>query len=390
MRNSWRTRGVAGVGLVLCAWLVCLGGPTQAADKTPRLAPALQPFVDRHELAGAVLLVADKQAILDVETVGVADIAQQKPMRPDSLFWIASMSKPITATALMLLVDEGLVKIEDPVEKFLPEFKNLWVPVERSDDRLVLKRPAHPITVREILTHTSGLDFRSEMEQPRLDGLKLCDAVRSYTLAPLLWEPGTKFKYSNAGINTAGRIIEVVSEMPFEEFLDRRVFKPLGMKDTTFWPNAEQLTRLAKAYQPNAAKNDLEEMKIEQLTYPLDDRTRGPMPAGGLFSTAHDCAHLCQMALAGGLFEGRRFLSEEAVQQMTKRQTGAGISENWGLGWTAGPSFGHGGALSTNMTVDTQRGLIFIYLVQHAGYAGTNGAQIYPAFVDAAVQAFGK
>jgi CubicO group peptidase (beta-lactamase class C family) len=385
-----RLVGIAIVFLAVFSLPVTTGTSAVAADKEGKLALALQPFVDSHALAGAVLLVADKEKILDVETVGYADIAGQKPMRADSVFWIASMSKPITATALMLLVDEGKVRVEDPVEKFLPEFKNLWVPVDRTNDRLYLKRPAHPITVREILTHTSGLDFRSEMEQPRLDGLKLSDAVRSYTMSPLLWEPGTKFKYSNAGINTAGRIIEVVSDMPYEVFLQKRLFEPLGMKDTTFWPNDEQLIRLAKPYRPNAAKTNLDEIQIDQLTYPLNNRARGPMPAGGLFSTAQDCAKICQMALAGGVFEGRRILSEAAVLTMTKRQTPEGFSENWGLGWTAGPSFGHGGALSTNMTVDSQKGLIFVYLVQHAGYAGNDGGKIHPAFIEAAVKAFAK
>src|SRR5207248_4689217 len=128
-----------------------------------------------------------------------------------------------------------------------------------------LKKPGHDITVREILSHTSGLPFSSALEQPTFDLLPLRVAVLSYAMTPLLFEPGTKYQYSNAGINTAGRIIEVVSGMPYEDFLQKRLFDPLGMKDTTFWPNEEQLTRLAKSYKPNAAKNDLEETVITQL-----------------------------------------------------------------------------------------------------------------------------
>jgi len=364
--------------------------PAFAADGDAKIAAKLQPFVDSHTLAGAVLLVANKDRVLDVETVGFANIADGKPMRPDSLFWIASMSKPITAATLMILVDDGKVRLDDPVEKFLPEFKNLWLTAEQDNDHILLKRPAHPITVREILSHTSGLPFKSALEEPTLDGLPLRDAVRSYAMTPLLFEPGTKYAYSNAGINTAGRIIEVVSGMPFENFLQKRLLDPLGMKDTTFWPNAEQLSRLAKSYKPNADKTGLEETTIGQLRYPLSDRSRSPMPAGGLFSTANDCANFCRMALAGGLFEGRRILSEESVKEMTSRQTAEGIKENYGLGWSTGGSFGHGGAFSTNMTVDPQKQLIFIYQVQHAGYPNQDGGKIFPTFVSAAVELFGK
>ncbi len=289
-----------------------------AAEKDAGLAKNLQPFVDNHTLAGAVLLVANQDQVLALETVGSADIAAAKPMRADNLFWIASMSKPITAAALMILVDDGKVRIDDPVARYLPEFKDLWLAVERDQEHFLLKRPGHPITVREILSHTSGMDFSSAMEQPTLDGLALRDAVRSYAMTPLLFEPGTKYKYSNAGINTAGRIIEVVSGMPYEDFLQTRLFDRVGMKDTTFWPNSEQLTRLAKSYKPDAKKNGLEETTVGQLQYPLDNRRRGPMPGGGLFSTANDCSNFCRMVLAGGMFDGQRIPVEASVREMTK------------------------------------------------------------------------
>ena len=176
--------------------------------------------------------------------------------------------------------------------------------------------------------------FASAMEQPTLDLLALRDAVRSYAMTPLQFEPGSKFQYSNAGINTAGRIIEVVSGMPYEEFMEKRLFTPLGMKDTTFWPSEMQLARLPKSYKPNAQKTDLEETTITQLKYPLSDRKRQPMPAGGLFSTASDVGRFCQMILRGGVFDGKRYLSESAVAQMTRKQTGAAVKDNYGLGWS--------------------------------------------------------
>jgi CubicO group peptidase (beta-lactamase class C family) len=233
------------------------------------------------------------------------------------------------------------------------------------------------------------MPFRSAAEQPTLDLLPLRDAVVSYAKTPLLFEPGTNYQYSNAGINTAGRIIEVVSGMPYEVFLDKRLFGPLGMKDTTFWPSEEQLTRLAKSYRPNKEKNDLEEITIGQLKYPLSDRKRQPMPAGGLFSTAGDVARFCQMVLNGGSFQGKRVLSEAAVKEMTSKQTGDAVKQSYGLGWSSGSTFGHGGAQSTNMSIDSKRGLIFVWMVQHAGYPG-DGGKSQGAFRKAADERFGK
>jgi CubicO group peptidase (beta-lactamase class C family) len=311
-------------------------------------------------------------------------------MGTDALFWIASQSKPITASALMMLVDEGKVGLDDPVEKYVPEFADLWLAEERNKERLVLKRPGTRITVRHILSHTSGLPFASAMERPTLDLLPLRDAVRSYALTPLLFKPGTRYQYSNAGINTAGRIIEVVSGMAYEDFLQKRLFDPLGMKDTTFWPNQKQLLRLAKSYRANKDRTDLEEVTIGQLKYPLNDRQRRPMPAGGLFSTAKDVGRFCQMMLNRGTFAGKRYVSENAVQEMTRKQTGPGIKDAYGLGWsTGGGGYGHGGALSTNMSVDTKRGLVFVFLVQQAGFA-RDGGRAQGEFRKAAEERFGK
>ena len=287
-------------------------------------------------------------------------------------------------------VDEGKLKLDDPVAKYLPEFNNLWLAAEHDNDHMLLKRPRHPITVREILSHTSGMGFSSAMEQPTLDMLPLRDAVRSYAMTPLQYEPGTKYQYANAGINTAGRLIEVLSGMPYAEFLNTRLFKPLGMKDTTFWPTKAQLTRLAKSYTANANKTEMEETTVTQLRYPLDDHTRQPMPAGGLFSTAGDLAHFCQMILNNGTYKGKRYLSEDAVKQMTHKQTGDALPDGYGLGWsTGGGNFGHGGAYSTNMNIDTNRGLITIWMVQHAGFPG-NGGQSAGAFRKAAEEQFGS
>ena len=355
---------------------------TKTLSPASTIARRLQSFVDSSKVAGAVVLVADREKVLALDAIGFADLSARTPMRQDSIFWIASQSKPITATALMMLVDEGKVKLDDPVEKYLPEFKNQWLIVEQDKDHTLLKKPKQPITVRNILSHTSGMPFKSEVEHPTLDLLPLRTGVRSYAMTPLQFEPGSKYQYSNAGINTAGRIIEIVSGVPYEDFLDQRLFRPLGMKDTTFWPSSEQITRLAKSYRPNQDRTGLEEITVTQLDYPLSDRKRQPMPAGGLFSTAGDLAHFCGMILNGGLYKGKRYLSESAISEMTSRQTDDSLKENYGLGWsTSGKAIkgsgsiiagncGHGGAYATNMSIDPQHQLITIFMVQYAGPGG--------------------
>jgi CubicO group peptidase (beta-lactamase class C family) len=389
MRSSVLSR----LGLAsLLVGLTCTLLLSARADSPPSSKPiqaALQPFIDNHSLAGAVTLVADKDRILSLDAVGYMDVGAKKPMRPDALFWIASQSKPITATALMILVDEGKVKLDDPVGKYLPEFNNVMVLADQSKDKTlqVLRKPVQPITVRQLLSHTSGLPFKSALEEPTLDQHTLRDGVRSYAMTPLQSEPGTKYSYSNAGINTAGCIIEVVSGMPYEEFLNKRLFGPLGMKDTTFWPNEEQLTRLAKSYRPDKDKTGLEETTIGQLMYPLNNRQRQPMPAGGLFSTARDIGRFCQMILNGGTFEGKRYLSEAAVKEMTTKQTGEALKDNYGLGWSTGGTIGHGGAYATNMTIDPKSGLILVWMVQAAGYPG-EGGKSQGAFRQAAEKQF--
>jgi CubicO group peptidase (beta-lactamase class C family) len=374
------------------AWLgantLAQDAPATKLAPAPKLAPVLQPFVDSHTLAGAVVLVADPQKVLDVEAVGWADIAAKKPMRPDSMFWIASQSKPIAATALMILVDEGKVNVDDPVEKYLPEFKGQQVNVGADPAHPQLQAPRHPILVREVLSHTSGLPFKSEIEEPTLDVLPLATRVQSYAKAPLLFEPGTKSKYANAGLNTAGRIVEVVSGMSFEKFLDERIFQPLGMTDTTFYPSKSQIERLAKSYKPNAAKDGLEETTIGQLKYPLDDPERRPMPAGGLFSTAHDLSIFYRMMANHGVFNGRRILSDKSVQTMTSDQSGEANS-HYGFGFgTDGKSFTHGGAYGTNSRYDIVRKVITVFLVQHAGWSG-NGKSILHEFQQAAIETYG-
>jgi CubicO group peptidase (beta-lactamase class C family) len=377
-----------------------------AADG-PTPIQVLTPFIERHALAGAVAAIISRDHLLNLDAIGSADIAAGKPMAPDTLFWIASMSKPMTATALMMLVDEGKVHLDDPVEKYLPEFRGQMLVAHQEDGQVTLKKPAHPITVRNILSHTSGLPFSSRVENQggyKADLFPLSTAIIAYALTPLKTEPDSKYEYCNAGINTAGRIIEVVSGMPYETFMAERLFKPLGMTDTTLWPNEAQVGRLAKSYRPNAAKDGLDEIHVDQLTYPLSDLRRGVSPAGGYFSTAGDIARFGRMILCGGAVDGHRYLSEASVREMTSTQAGDRLNDpsrgnGYGLGWSTqaksvdgGPpapaaGCGHGGAYNTNLSIDPVHGVALVFMVQHNGWA-QGGDKARSTYEKAAIDAF--
>ncbi|MBP3955931.1 beta-lactamase family protein [Gemmata sp. G18] len=383
--------------------LIALASPARAAD--PRVADSLQPFVEKNQLAGAVVLVASPDKVLTVETVGFADRETKTAMKPDNLFWIASMTKPMTAAALMMLVDEGKVALDDPVEKYLPEFKPQWMIAFQDKDAVLLKKPTRVPTVRDCLRHTSGMPFVSALESPTIDKLLLKDAVGSYAITPLQYEPGTKYVYSNAGINTAGRIIEVASGLSYEDFMAKRLFAPLGMTETTWRPTSEQQKRLAKTYRPGKDGKGLEAMPISPLAYPLGDPTRHPCPGGGLFSTAKDVAAFGQMILRGGMYGEKRLLSEASIRAMTGTQTNTLLDKakgesGYGLGLSttrkakadgpavAGPC-GHGGAFATNVWINPDSKLVTVYMVQHAGFPG-DGGKARPAFEKAAADIFGK
>jgi len=363
MKNRRRIPGMSVV--LLLSSMVAVAQAGERMPSSGKMAEALKPFVEKHEVAGVVTLVADAEKILDVEAVGWADVAARKPMKTDCMFWIASQSK-----------------------KYLPEFKDQWLAVEQDKEHVLLKKPKHPITVKNVLSHTSGLPFKSAMETPTLDLFPLEIRVRSYAMTPLQFEPDSKYQYSNAGINTAGRIIEVVSGMAYEKFLEERLFKPLGMRDTTFSPNRSQLKRIAKAYKPNAGKTDLDVTNIEQLKYPLDSPDRCPMPAGGLFSTAADVSRFYRMVMNGGILDGKRVLSENSVKQMTSKQTGD-LPTGYGFGFsTDDKHLGHGGAYSTYSGIDREHKLITIFLVQQAGWRTDEGKKIQAVFTKAAVDGF--
>ena len=349
-----------------------------------RFEAVLAPFVRSGGLAGAVVAAASSDGEYAAASVGWADIAAAEPMRADTLFWIASQTKPVTATALMMLAEEGRVRLDDPAEDYLPVLQDPWVVEDQNEAGLRLRKADRKMTVRDLLRHTSGMPFRTGVEEPAIDRLALSGAVKSYAMGPLLFQPGTRYGYSNCGINAVGQIIEVASGMSYAAFVQERLLDPLGMADTTFVPSAAQVRRLAKSYKPNAAGDGLEEAPISFLSYPLDDPARQPVPAGGLFSTAADVVRFCRMILSGGRAGSKTYLSEASVAEMTCRQTPDAWTDSYGLGWDVGPdSYGHAGAQGTQMRVDPGRGLITVYLVQHDGYL-FDGGKAYEAFAAAA------
>jgi CubicO group peptidase (beta-lactamase class C family) len=375
-------------------WLGALLGTSAFAAEIPNtgvFAKLLQPYVDSNSLAGIVVLAADKDRILDLEAVGYADVAAKKPMQVDTIFWIASMTKPVTATALMMLVDEGKVNLDDPVQKYIPEFK-LQMVVDPKDPTDPPKPASHAITVREILSHTSGLPFHPQAKIAKGDAISLEDEARVFAAEPLTFDPGSSYAYSNEGFIVVGRVIEVASGIPYEKFVQDRILTPLGMTETRFVPTADEVTRLAKTYQANATRTGIEELVDalkSGLTFPLDDPKRLPFPAGGLFSTATDMSKFCEMYLNGGVYQGTRYLSEKALKEMTMRQTPPALKDDYGLGWGLGPrhEFFHAGGYKTYMEIDPETGRLLVYMVQFAGHDWpNNGNTLMRTIRDAAAK----
>jgi CubicO group peptidase (beta-lactamase class C family) len=389
-----------GASLLLFATAQCFSADSKPDVPVSQPAPAtsgtgiasiIQRFVDHHAIAGAVLLVATKDKVLTFQAVGFSDLKTNKPMATDDLFEIASMSKPIAATAVMMLVDEGKVHLDDPVEKYLPEFAGQMAIAEKDANHMVLKKPNQPLLVRHLLTHTSGILYSGPLEKPSLDRLPLRMVIAQHAMLPLQFEPGSKFMYSNGGIATAARIVEVVSGEPYEKFLQDRLFTPLGMRDTTFWPTKAQLTRLAKCYKANAAGTGLIESPLDyRFSFPLNDTIhRYAMPGIGLFSTAGDMLKFCRMYLNGGVYAGKRYLSATSIALMTKRETPNNVKPSYGFGWSIDPegSYSHGGSFNTGMRIFPKLNLISIFMSQCTSPMVKEGKKANPAF-EAAVRKF--
>lgn len=373
-----------------------------SAPRLPGIGAAMQAQVDRKEIAGAVTMVFTREGPVHVESTGHADLATRRPIAPDSLFWIASMTKPVTAIAILMLQDEGRLSVNDPVAKHVPEFAALRTPSGR---------PAN-LTITQLLTHTSGLG-----EAPVADTLRarrLADLVPVWLNAKMTGEPGAQWRYCQSGINLAGHIVEIVSGRSFDAFLRERLFTPLGMKDTTFRPTAAQRERLAVSYSKAKDGGDLVPAR-PRAEYGRPDSL--PLGNGGLYSTPQDYGRIVQLLLHRGTLEGRRYLSEAAFRLLTTVHTGGlptgffqaerfggyGRNYGWGIGTCiikqphpgvaarmSPGTFGHGGAWGTQAWIDPVKGVGYLLMVQRDNFPNSDASDVRLAFQEAAAAALAR
>ncbi|MFT5131457.1 MAG: CubicO group peptidase (beta-lactamase class C family) [Rhodothermales bacterium] len=345
---------------------------------------AMAEAIAKKRISGGVTLIMHEGKRVHLGVTGHADIVAEKPMKADSIFWIASMTKPITATAVLMLQDAGKLSVDDPVSKYLPEFK----------DVTLKDGSAATIRIRDLMTHTAGIG------KPKNRAAALADQAKDVAGQPLSWKPATKWQYSQ-GLNVCGRIIEVVTGEPYDVYLKKTIFDPLGMEDTSFFPTPAQGPRIVLTYVPSKDKKGIVPSDEERLVEPPKTKPV-PNPSGGLFSTAADVATFYQMVLAGGVHKGKRIVSQGAVKRMTTRQTADDVvtgftpGNGWGLGWCvvrkpqgvsaalSPGSFGHGGAFGTQVWCDPVTKTIYLLMIQRARFGNSDASEIRGRFQDLA------
>lgn len=393
--------------LLLCALasgVQAQTAPTSAptafdATRIEQLRQRMQEFVDAGKTAGSVVLLARRKNITAFAT-GYQDLETKTPMRVNSLFQIASMTKPITAIGIMMLFDEGRLALTDPVAKFLPNFANIPLAEKQADGTTRIRKPARAITIKDLLTHTSGIGggypdkYKDNFETRAYTLAEVVDAIPTRALE---FEPGSRWGYSNMGIAVLGRIIEVVSGKSYEQFLAERLFNPLKMEDTHFFLPESKRGRLATIYQV---------VNYKLVKAPVDHfraAAKYPSPEAALYSSAADLGKLYLMLLNGGTGNNQRLLSPAAIELMTQNHTGdmkAGFSPGvgYGLGWSVvrnvegtfrGQSigaYGHGGLWKTYGYIDPKKELIGVLLMQRSSSDG-DLADEFNAFMQLAAAA---
>lgn len=411
--------------LPLFVAVVPLGKPEEVGLSTERLQrinQVIQRAMDAKAISGAVTVVTRKGRVAHFEAQGSMDLAAKTPMRKDAVFRMASMSKPVTGVAIMMLLEEGKVRLTDPVSRFIAEFKDTKVAVPaggpvppattetagrgrgRGAPQEMTFVPANRvITVRDLLTHTSGLGSggNAARETSRLAPRNASDTLAVYIpklgAAPLDFQPGTEWRYSGLdGIDTLGRIVEVASGLTFDQFLKQRIFDPLGMRDTTFVPQTAQMPRVATLYQRPPGGGDL---VAQDNPAWLSSRTYFSGGAG-LWSTADDYVQFAQMLVNGGTLNGKRLLSPRTVELMGSNHVGDLYAKanrpGMGFGLTvevvtdpiaanrrqSEGSFGWDGAFGTHFWVDRKEQLMGLLMIQQ-----TLQAQLNRDFENAIMQA---
>jgi CubicO group peptidase (beta-lactamase class C family) len=402
-RSPFTMKSVAAVALLSGLVMLPLGAASTKAkpeevgmssERLTRIHTAIQQHVDAGDISGAVTLVARRGRIAHLEAQGVMDLASKKPMANDTIFHLASMTKPIAGTAILMLMEEGKLRLTDPVSKYIPEFKSLTVavPMESNggpapaaagrgaEPKFYTVPAARPITIQDLLTHTSGLvsggiSATEAAKITRKPTDTLADYIPKLAAVPLAFQPGSRWTYSpGAGFDTLGRIVEVVSGQTFDAFLRQRIFEPLGMRDTFFFPPDDRLSRVATIYQ--RTQDGLQKAPDQRVT-----ATKYFSGGGGLMSTAEDYVQFAEMLVSGGQWNGKRLLSPTTVELMSSvhfKDTfpGRAPGRSWGLSvqiisdpiaasMRVSPgSYGWDGAFGTHFWVDAKEKMVGILLVQ--------------------------
>ncbi len=362
------------------------------ADKIQKAHDAVQGLIDKKEMAGAVVAVARKGKVVMFEAFGESAFGSGKPMKRDSIVRIYSMTKPITSVAVMILVDAGKIGLDDPLSKYLPEFKEVRVHTGKGDETVEAKRE---ITIRDLLRHTSGLTYGVFGNTPVDDLYKkagllnrdetLADMVAKLGKLPLLYQPGTRWHYS-VSTDVLGRVVEVVSGQGLDEFFAERIFKPLDMNDSGFFVPADKLDRFTAVQGIDARDKALQVTEtVAKSRY--RNKPKLLSGGGGGVSTARDYLRFCQMLLNGGELDGVRILRKETVAEMTRNQLpeeamkaknggNAEVGDGFGLGFgvrvgkddpvvgRAVDEYYWGGAASTHFWISPRQDLIVVALEQ--------------------------
>src|SRR5580692_7745844 len=369
-----------------------------SAERLARLSAGMKELVDSGRLAGVVTMVSRHGKVVEFDAAGKRDIAANAPMQKDSIFRIYSMSKPITGVAMMMLFEEGKWQLNDPVAKYIPEFAKLKVYGTDAKGNMALVDQTHPMTMRELMSHTAGFTYgffsntpvdKLQREANLLDvNITLDEFIKRVANLPLNAQPGSEWHYS-ISVDIQGYIVQKLSGMPFDEFLQKRIFKPLNMVDTAFYVPAEKLKRFAEMYDYD------ESGKFHVLTGGLNhDYAAKPAFAsggGGLVSTATDYMRFCQMLLNGGQLNGARLLSPRTVELMRTNVLtptmpilvpGAGFGLDFAVytdtnaagGYYGKGTYWWGGAAGTWFWIDPADDLIVIGMIQQV--AGTGAAAV--------------
>jgi CubicO group peptidase (beta-lactamase class C family) len=405
MLSRRRAVGITLLALSLTAATVPGGKPEDvglSSERLQRINEVITTYIDSGQISGAVTMVSRKGRIAHFEAHGLMDLEAKTPMRRDAIFRMASMSKPVTGVAILMLMEEGKLRLTDPVSRFIPEFKNpkvamLKAPAGPATAAIAGQRAPEPeiytvpaereLTIRDLMTHTNGLETggagtrEGNRLSPRDTRSTLAAYVPTLGVVPLDFQPGSKWQYSAlAGIETLGRIVEITSGMTFDQFLQKRIFEPLGMKDTAFFPSDDRMARVVTLYERKPAG-------LSRIDTPGWLATRTLFSGGGgLWSTPEDYMQFAQMLVNSGQLNGKRLLSPRTVDLMSSNHVGelfaSSAPRNKGMGFgltvevvmdsvtanrrESNGSFGWDGAFGTHFWVDRKEQLVGLLMVQES------------------------